>query len=88
MGRCPSSVGWGSTPQRLGHTSRTRPMESSLAERPPTPQRTFKVVVGHESEIIMNTLEQTTTLPAKLEWKAVSDKKVASLKKNTLASNF
>ena len=38
-------------------------------------------LVGEKSEIIPNTCKETMTLPAKLEWKAVSCKELARLKK-------
>ena len=38
--------------------------------------------VGEKMEVIPNTFKEAMTLPAKAQWKAASDKEVASLKKN------
>ena len=40
--------------------------------------------VGEELEIIPNTFKQVMTQLVKLEWKAISDKEVASLNKNNV----
>ena len=40
--------------------------------------------VKEKSNIIPNTFEQAMTLPTKLEWKATSNKKVASVKNNNV----
>ena len=40
--------------------------------------------VGENAEITPNTLKEAMTLPAKSQWKAASDKEMASLKKNNV----
>ena len=40
--------------------------------------------VGENMEVIPNTFKQAMTLPAKAQWKAASDKEVASLKTNNV----
>ena len=42
--------------------------------------------VGEKMEVIPNTFKEAMTLPAKAHWKAASDKKAASLKKNNVYS--